>query len=94
MWIPQTHTIMKVRDAIFNESNHIECVTIMNEDEDDLPELWKNNYFLVQHTPSHIPISGISWTENGLPFPPSPTSITRQTAEEQEHEEKEQEKPE
>ena len=93
VWIPRTHTIMKVRDAIFDESNHIEHVTIItNEDEDDLPELWKNNHFFVQHTPSHVPISGISWTENGLPFPLSPTSITGQAAEEQEHEEKQQEK--
>ena len=91
VWIPWTHTIMKVCDAIFDESNHIEWVTIItNEDEDDLPELWKNNNFLVQNTPSHVPISGINWTGNGLPFPPSPTTVTGETAEEEENTEKQQ----
>ena len=83
--------IMKVCDAIFDESTHIEYVTIItNKDEDDLPELWKNNNFLVQHTPSHIPISGINWTENGHPFPPLPTSMTEEAAKEKESIEKQQ----
>ena len=40
VWIAKTHTVMKVRDAIFDESNHIEQITIHSTNEDDLPNLW------------------------------------------------------
>ena len=40
VWIPRTHTLIKARDVIFDESNHIECITIHATDEDDLPNLW------------------------------------------------------
>ena len=40
VWIPRTNTVLKVRDAIFNESNHIERVTMHATDNDDLPDLW------------------------------------------------------
>ena len=34
IWIPRTKTILKARDAIFDESNHIERVTIHATDDD------------------------------------------------------------
>ena len=40
IWIPKTNTILKARDVIFDESNHIERVTIHTTDNDDLPDLW------------------------------------------------------
>ena len=43
VWVPRTNTILKVRDAIFNESNHIKRVTIHATDNDDLPNLWTQN---------------------------------------------------
>ena len=64
---------------IFDESNHIERITIeSDENEDELPDLWKHNEFSVQFTPSYVPISRIEWTENGLPFPRSPISTTEE----------------
>ena len=29
IWIPKTNTVLKARDVIFDESNHIERVTIL-----------------------------------------------------------------
>ena len=40
IWVPRTHTLLKARDAIFDESNHIERITIHATDDDDIPELW------------------------------------------------------
>ena len=40
IWIPHTHTLIKARDAIFNELNHIERITIHATDDNDLPNLW------------------------------------------------------
>ena len=40
IWIPRTNTVLKARDVIFDESNHIEQVTIHATDNDDLPDLW------------------------------------------------------
>ena len=42
VWIPRTRTVLKARDVIFDESNHIERVTIHATDDDDLPNLWAN----------------------------------------------------
>ena len=79
VWIPRTHTIMKVHDVIFDKSNHIEHVMIKSDkNEDELPDLWKHNEFSIQFTPSYVPISGIEWTENGLPFPHLPISTTKE----------------
>ena len=39
VWIPRTHTILKAKDVIFDESNHIERVMIHATDNDDLPDL-------------------------------------------------------
>jgi hypothetical protein len=45
VWILRTHTLLKVRDVLFNELNHIERVTIYadNDDDDDKPTLWSND---------------------------------------------------
>ena len=43
VWVPRTNTVLKVRDAIFDESNHIERVTIHATDNDELPNLWTRN---------------------------------------------------
>ena len=43
IWIPQTHTILKAQDTIFDESKHIKRVTIHTTDEDELPDLWIND---------------------------------------------------
>ena len=43
VWIPRTNTIRKVRDTIFDESNHIKRVTIHATNNDDLPDLWTQN---------------------------------------------------
>ena len=40
VWILRTNTVLKVRDAIFDESNHIERVTIHATDNNNLPNLW------------------------------------------------------
>ena len=44
IWIPHTRSIMKARDVIFDEANHIERITIHSTDDDDLPDLWLNEY--------------------------------------------------
>ena len=54
VWVPRTHTILKARDVIFDESNHIERVTIHATDDDDLPNLWTDEIDITT-TPSHIP---------------------------------------
>ena len=68
IWIPQTHTILKTRDAVFDESNHIERVTIHATDEDDLPNLW-NIEIPITIAPTKPPETGVTWNEsNALPF--------------------------
>ena len=42
IWIPHMQTILKVRDVILDEYNHIERVTIHATDDDNLPDLWNN----------------------------------------------------
>ena len=34
---PPTQTLIKSRDVIFDESNHIKCTTIHGTDDNDLP---------------------------------------------------------
>ena len=56
IWIPKTNTVLKARDVIFNESNHIKRVTIHTTDNDDLPDLWTktlNSTFTQTTKPSH-----------------------------------------
>ena len=43
VWILRTKTVLKVRDTIFDESNHIKRVTIHATDNDNLPNLWTQN---------------------------------------------------
>ena len=70
IWIPGTRSIIKVRDAIFNEYNHIEYITIHATDEDDIPDLWISE-ILVSITPAGHAPSG-EWEESGgLPFKPN-----------------------
>ena len=95
VWIPRTHTIMKTRDAIFDESNQIERVTIDTTDEDDdVPELWRDNTFKVHYKISTPPASGIEWTEEEqLPFAPSTVLSEAEEKQEkqQDHEKKQDE---
>ena len=60
IWIPRTNTVLKARDAIFDEYNHIERVTIHATDNDDLPNLWTRHLktsFAVTTIPSDPIIS-------------------------------------
>ena len=43
VWVLRTNTVLKVRDTIFDESNHIERVAIHATDNNDLPNLWTRN---------------------------------------------------
>jgi Reverse transcriptase (RNA-dependent DNA polymerase) len=44
VWVPCTHTLLKVRDVVFDELNHIERVIIhRNDDDDDEHTLWSND---------------------------------------------------
>ena len=73
IWIPKTRSLIKTRDAIFDESNHIERITLLTkEEEDDLPELWTKKDFFISKTPTQAPSPEIVWTEEGgLPFEPA-----------------------
>ena len=73
IWIPKTHTILKARDAVFDESNHIERVTIHATDEDDLPDLW-NDKIPITIALTSTPKQNITWDEQKkLPFKPHDT---------------------
>ena len=66
-----THSLIKTRDVIFNEYNHIERITLLTKEEEDLPELWTNKEFLITKTLTKAPTPGIKWIEDGeLPFKP------------------------
>ena len=70
IWIPKTRTILKARDAVFDESNHIERVTIHATDDDDLPDLW-NDKIPITVASTSTPNPNITWDEqNELPFKP------------------------
>ena len=59
IWIPRTNTVLKARDAIFDEANHIERVTIHGTDNDDLPDLWTRTLdttFTTTDKPSNLTI--------------------------------------
>ena len=77
IWIPQTHTIIKSRDVIFDEYNHIERVTIHSTDDDDLPNLWTTEVS-THITPIYSPSPDTQWTEDHeLPFAPQDALIRR-----------------
>ena len=64
IWIPKTRSLIKTRDAIFYESNHIERITLLTkEDEDDLPELWTKKDFFISKSPTKVPLPEIEWSE-------------------------------
>ena len=70
IWVPRTHTVMKSRDVIFDESNLIERVTIHSTDEDDLPNLWTTEtpmQVTTIETPS-TPSNAQSMEGDELPF--------------------------
>ena len=70
IWIPRIQQIMKARDVIFDESNHIERVTIHATDDDDLPNLWERD-IPIHITPIEPPTPQTQWTaDEELPFPP------------------------
>ena len=70
IWVPQTHTIIKTHDAVFDESNHIERVTIHASDEDDLPNLW-NTEIPITVTLTTSPVTNVTCSESdALPFRP------------------------
>jgi hypothetical protein len=74
IWVPRTHSILKAHDTIFDESNHIERVTIHATDDDDLPGLWTDKIH-ISTSPSHDS-SSITWTEDeSLPFTPETPAI-------------------
>jgi hypothetical protein len=63
VWVPRTHTILKARDVIFDESNHIERTTIHANDDNDTPYLWiKDSH--VSITPSVPSNHGDEWTDD------------------------------
>ena len=74
IWIPESHTILKARDALFDESNHIERVTIHATDDDHLPTLWMDELpisIIPQST--LIPSQTSKWTNDAdLPMQPGP----------------------
>jgi Reverse transcriptase (RNA-dependent DNA polymerase) len=80
IWIPQTHTVIKSRDVIFDEYNHIEWVTIHSTDKEDLPNLWTteiSTHITPIHTPSISPHP--QWIEDcQLPFASEDTLIISQ----------------
>ena len=93
IWIPKTCSLIKTRDAIFDESNHIERIILLTkEEEDDLPELWTKKDFFISKTPIQAPSPGMPWTEEGgLPF--QPTEEDKEAAREEEQPEAEEEVP-
>ena len=81
IWIPSTRTVVKARDAIFDEFNHIEKVTIHATDEDDLPSLWIEEA-PVTITPSITTSHDTCWEQDHqLPFHVPPTESGEHTPE-------------
>jgi len=84
VWIPRTRTIVKVRDVIFDELNHIERVTIHSTDEDDTPSLWTIEQGSVPISTTHIPTHphDISWKhDDELPFAHTSSASSSSSAE-------------
>ena len=73
VWIPRTHTLMKARDVIFDESNHIERITIHATDDDDLPNLWTTDLPITTAI-STPPVETHTWdNDDALPHHTSTT---------------------
>jgi hypothetical protein len=59
MWIPRTKSVIKARDTIFDESNHIERITIHSTDDDDITDSWvKESHTTIART--HAPDRAVS----------------------------------
>ena len=68
VWIPRTYTLIRSRDVIFDETNHIEHTTIHGTDNDDLPSPWTVNIPISNVITLHTP-STATWTDDQqLPF--------------------------
>ena len=62
VWIPRTRSIIKAQDVLFDESNHIERITIHDTDDNDLPELWTKET-KITFTPAQSPDTDSNWAE-------------------------------
>ena len=81
IWIPCVHTVVKARDAIFDEFNHTEKVTIHATDEDNLPSHCIKEA-PVTITPLITPSHDTCWEQNHqLPFHIPPTEGREHTPE-------------
>jgi hypothetical protein len=89
IWVPQTRSILKARDIIFDELNHIERVTIHSTDEDDLPNLWTTNIHM-HITPIETLTYDLQWTKDQA-FPFTPGAETTERDEETQGAEREEE---
>ena len=78
IWVPCTHTLLKVRDTIFDESNHIERITIHATDDNHIPNLWVTDLPITTVT-SSLPIHH-EWTNNdALPLHTKTSPLTELT---------------
>ena len=68
VWIPRTQTVLKARDVIFDESNHIERVTINSTDKDDLPDLW-NDTISISTSQTSTPVAKSLQDHQSIPAP-------------------------
>ena len=55
--------ILKARDTIFDEYNHLECIIIHATDEDNLPTLWTDDLPISIIT-QKLPGPSIEWTND------------------------------
>ena len=84
------HTLLKVRDAIFDESNHVERITIHATDDDDIPDLWVTDIPITTAT-SGPPIHH-EWTnDDSLPLHTETSPLTELTETDTSEETKKQE---
>ena len=72
VWILWTQTVLKSRDIIFDESNHIERVMINSTDEDDLPDLW-NDMISISMSQTTMPFAELPHDHQSVPAPQEAT---------------------
>ena len=78
IWVPHMHTLLKVRDTIFDELNHIERITIHATDDDDIPDLWVTDLPIAIVT-SSPPIHHKWMNDNALPLHTKTSPLTELT---------------
>ena len=79
IWVPCTHMVLKSRDVIFDESNHIDRITIHATDDDDLPGLWTSDIPICVIS-SNVPTHNKEWTnDDALPMSSSTSTGNRNT---------------